>query len=119
MPSTIRRFDLDKTTASEVRVKPGTTITCRTGKVWVTINGRPEDIVLYPGEAFRFERRETAFIAALMSSSAEWNVVAAPPGLLQMLGASVAVAMRGAFGEMGRALAALVHARRREPLPFV
>jgi hypothetical protein len=47
----------------------GKTVTARTGAVWITEEGRLEDVVLAPGESYTLGRRGVALIEAFDDAS--------------------------------------------------
>lgn len=47
----------------------GKTVTARTGAVWITEEGRLDDVVLRPGESFTLGRRGLALVEAFSDAS--------------------------------------------------
>jgi Protein of unknown function (DUF2917) len=44
------------------------TIVCTGGCIWVTVEGKPWDIVLYGGDSFKIERRLLTLVTAMVDS---------------------------------------------------
>ncbi len=110
MSASTYRTELSKSVSSHIRVSRGTGITSVRGEVWLTIDGRPDDIILEPGQTYLFERRATVFIAAFAPATAEWKIDAKSP-LRAIVGAIECVLSR---------LARTMHASNARPVrtPF-
>ncbi len=48
--------------------RPGRSIECLSGSIWITQDGDLRDVVLAPGEAFAFDRRAEALLSAFADS---------------------------------------------------
>lgn len=46
----------------------GRELACRAGELWITVDGRPEDIILGPGQRWRAEEDSTVVVSALQDS---------------------------------------------------
>jgi hypothetical protein len=46
----------------------GRELACRAGELWLTIDGRPEDIILGPGQGWRAADASTVVVSALKDS---------------------------------------------------
>lgn len=51
----------------------GWTVECRRGRLWITQDGDPRDIVIAAGEQFTFDRDTPTLVSALGESTVAWR----------------------------------------------
>ena len=77
---------LTRTQALTLADARGSSIHCRHGRVWITQNGDPRDIVLVAGERFTLDRDSPAIVTAIRDSSVELHAQPHAASLAASLG---------------------------------
>jgi len=70
-----RTVCLTRTQALTLDDARGSSIRCHAGRVWITQNGDPRDIVLVSGESFTLDRDSPAIVTAIRDASIEVSPV--------------------------------------------
>jgi len=61
------RFDLVKHEAVTLSDAQGHVLSCRSGELWITVDGDGRDIILSAGESYRIDSRAAVVISALQA----------------------------------------------------
>lgn len=69
-------LQLFRSQVREVAAPMGVTVACLSGRVWITIDGDPRDVVLDPGEAFTVDRDQRTLVMALDEARFRCHVAA-------------------------------------------
>jgi hypothetical protein len=65
-------IDLHRGRLLRLRRAAGKTVTAHAGSVWITEEGRLDDVLLGPGESFTLGRRGLTLIEAIGDASISW-----------------------------------------------